>query len=347
MSFLINPLSTLQNLISSIGFNTEFIKNISKFAILSVFYYLLAKQLPFFNKTKLLYKITEKNLSIIKNFKNLNYRPTFYLPSFTLQLICHEIYPASHVKFIRDYVNAKDGGVISMDWVINKNMEKNFDKVLVVLHGLTGGSETNYIRDIIVGFEKAGGYKIVIIHNRGINDTPLLTPFSFHAAFTDDLKMALSIVKQRYGGYPCYGLAVSMGANIFTKLLAHDHSFDSYIKGFVSVSNPLNLHESEKLTRNTYLGFFLYRALKKYLEQHSMLRSNQDLQFEMLNELKTCRDFDSNFTCKLHGFRNVDEYYLSTSSGPDISKINVPCMFINAKDDLLAPVYSIDLKPCK
>jgi predicted alpha/beta-fold hydrolase len=307
--------------------------------------YLIIKQFGFINRTNILYLKTQRNEKIIKKLGDLNFKPTFYLPNFTTQIIYNEYAPIREYKFVREYIHTTDLGIISLDWVIDGNM--NFNKILIILHGMMGGSETNYIRDIINGFLKAGGYKIVIVHNRGINDTPLLTPFSFHAAYYHDLKQAINWVRERYGNLPCYGLGVSFGANIWTKLLAHDHSVNNYIKGFVSVSNPLNMHESERLIRHNYLGFFLYKALKNYLELHSMLRVHQDLQFEILSEIRTPRDIDNNFTCKMHKFKDADEYYISVSSGPDIAKIKVPCLFLNAKDDVLAPYYSVDLKPCK
>jgi predicted alpha/beta-fold hydrolase len=335
----------LKSLVSTFGLNIEFFGNVTKLMVLSVVYYLFYKQLPFLNRTKLLFKKTEKNEEIAKCLKKLSYRPTIYLPGLTTQLIYHELAPSKIVKFVREYIHTEDGGIISLDWVIDSG--KSFNKILIILPGLSGGSEANYIRDIVLGFLKVGGYKVVIMHNRGISDTPVLTPMSFHAAKTDDLKLSIEVVRKRYGGYPCFGLGVSFGANIFTKLLANDEDIGSYMKGFVSISNPLNLHESEKITRNTFIGFFLYKALKTYAERHSIFRTNQDLQFEILNEIKTCKDFDDNFTCKLHGFKDANEYYLTTSSGPDIGKLKVPTLFINAKDDILAPIYAVDLKPCK
>ena len=332
-----------KKLINSIFCNIKLIKKISLFVL---FYFLIHKQIQFFNKTKILFKNCEKNQDIIKSLIPIHYKPTIYLPTFMMQLIFHEISPIPKMSFVREYIQVSDGGVISFDWVINKNPEKKHDKLLIILHGLSGGSETNYLREIISGFLKKGGYKIVIIHNRGINDTPLFTSIPFHAAFTSDLKHSIQNIRSRYPETLCFCLGVSMGANIFTKLLAYDYSFNDYIKCFVSISNPLNLFESEKRNRHTILGNYIYLSLKSYLEKHTVLRTNQYLNYKIIKELKTYRELDNEFTCKIHGFENVDNYYKSTSSGYDIRHLIIPSLFINSYDDLLAPVDTIDLKAC-
>jgi predicted alpha/beta-fold hydrolase len=179
------------------------------------------------------------------------------------------------MKYKREYVTTPDGGLLSFDWFIDKatvNNPNNFQKLLIILHGLTGGSEASYIRETIKAFAEYDGYKIVVIHNRGINDTPLITPYPFHAGFYYDYLYALNLIRNRFPDKLCYALGVSMGANLFTQLLTKETCMNDYIKGFVSVSNPMNLNIGEKRNRGTVIDMVLRNAFKKYLEKHNILK---------------------------------------------------------------------------
>lgn len=238
--------------------------------------YLIYRQLPFKNKTKLLYLKNDFNNQIAKKLNPINYRPTFFMPDCSMQMIYHQFYPRPIIKFKREYIQTPDKGIFSMDWVIDEKVQK-YNKLLVILHGLTGGSEAGYLREIIKEFLDYGGYKIVVIHNRGISDTPLFTPFPFHASFTSDLKFALKIIKQRFPNIFCAALGVSMGANIFVKFLANDYSLNNYIRCFVSISNPLNLEEGEKRNRGTLIDTHLKQAVIAYFSRHRILKANKSI----------------------------------------------------------------------
>jgi len=109
--------------------------------------------------------------------------------------------------------------------------------------------------------------KVVVVQYRGINNTPLLTPKTFHAGDTTDIAFAMNYLKNKYPDYACYTIGTSMGANIFVRLFANDHSFDHYVKGFISVSNPFNLTVLEKRNRGTVIDYFLQRRQKKLRER--------------------------------------------------------------------------------
>ena len=51
-------------------------------------------------------------------------------------------------NFKRERVFFKDGGHICMDWAEDRT-ESDKPPILMIMHGLTGGSETNYIRALV------------------------------------------------------------------------------------------------------------------------------------------------------------------------------------------------------
>jgi hypothetical protein len=58
---------------------------------------------------------------------------------------------------------------------------------------------------------------------------------------------------------------------------------------------------------------------------------------ERLRRARTFREFDDVFTAPLHGFRDVEHYWSSSSSGPWLEHIRVPTLLINARNDPFLP----------
>jgi predicted alpha/beta-fold hydrolase len=56
-----------------------------------------------------------------------------------------------------------------------------------------------------------------------------------------------------------------------------------------------------------------------------------------LRSSRTFREFDDVYTAPLHGFRGVDHYWSSSSSGPWLEHITVPTLVLNARNDPFLP----------
>jgi predicted alpha/beta-fold hydrolase len=72
---------------------------------------------------------------------------------------------------IREDVYLSDGGRVSLDWVDPKS-DSNPTLTVVILHGLTGGSQESYIRHFIVEASKKN-WRCVVFNMRGAADTQL------------------------------------------------------------------------------------------------------------------------------------------------------------------------------
>lgn len=344
----------------------RFLKIVVKTSFLSLLVFLGYRQIPFKSNFQFICSENKFNDYLINSILPMDYVPTFYMPNCLSQMIYNETKSIPEVKYDRQYIALDDEGVISLDWVINTNKnnpqstasESNIchnkgsdsfdkdDKLLVILHGLTGGSEATYIREIILKFQKIKHLKIVVVNYRGISGSPLLTPLIYHAGFYQDLYEAMKFIKEKHPNLRCYALGTSMGANIFAKLLGNIHEFDDYIKGFIAISNPFNCLEVEKRNRSGILERFIIKRQIRYLENHKYILKDI-FDFENLQKVQLHRHFDELITCKLFGFNTVEEYYEKSSSCFDLPNIRVPSIFINSLDDLLSPIDALDLEMCK
>jgi predicted alpha/beta-fold hydrolase len=293
------------------------------------------------------------NAFVVNKLLPIDYRETMYLSGCLLQMAFNETKSAPHIHYEREYINMKDGGCIALDWY-QKNPSKHVDKLLVIMHGLTGGSESTYVREIVDEFSKKEDMRIVVINYRGIADSPLLTPLIYHVGFTEDLFSAMQHIRKSYPKAKCYALGVSMGANLFAKMLSQHRDFDTYIKGFMSISNPLNCHEVEKRNRGFIIDYLMLKRQINYVKKHHhMLVSYVGKchltvdNITILDKLKYYRDFDELIIVKMFKFDSVDDYYIKSSCVHDLHNIRVPSLFINAADDLISPIECVDKNICK
>jgi predicted alpha/beta-fold hydrolase len=115
-----------------------------------------------------------------------------------------------------------DGGILSVDW-----SPKLSDKplapgsrpkpVVLILHGLTGGSHETYVQDIVLEV-KSRGYQAVVMNARGCADTELKSAQLYSGSYTDDVRRVSAYVKRKQPGSPVFAIGFSLGANILTKV---------------------------------------------------------------------------------------------------------------------------------
>jgi predicted alpha/beta-fold hydrolase len=308
--------------------------------------YCLIKQL-FYTTSKVHSQENPQNRQILSRLGSLDFIPTFFLPNFILQLLYNEFITKPIIKYKREYLKTVDGGLVSLDWVVRES--ENFDKLLVLLHGITGGSNSCFIRDTIEGF-KDTNYKIVVVQYRGVNDTPLLTPQTFHGGYTDDLLLSMRYIRSKYTGTPCYCMGQSMGANILTKFQAtHYDEFGGYIKGFVSLSNPYDFKEIEKRNIGTWIEYFMVKLRQKSMEQHrTILGCSPNLDSHKIFTTSRYMDIEQQLTLNAFGYKSLECYYSEASCIHYLYDLKVPTLFISSRDDVLSPVDVIDIhKVCE
>ena len=94
--------------------------------------------------------------------------------------------------------------------------------VLVILHGLTGGSQETYVQHCVAEAAEHGMTAVVMIA-RGCGGLALTSPLCFSAALTEDVKVAVRRVRQRVGmDTPLFAIGFSLGASILAKYLCEE-----------------------------------------------------------------------------------------------------------------------------
>ncbi|XP_029168267.1 phospholipase ABHD3 [Nylanderia fulva] len=252
------------------------------------------------------------------------------------------------VKYRREILTLRDGGEVALDWA-----EKDCSvtsPIVIILPGLTGGSQAEYVKCLVSAARKIG-IRCVTFNNRGLGGMKLKTPRTYCAANYDDLSEVVEHVRKLHPHVPLGATGISMGGLILGNYLSREGSTArTKLKACLIISVPWNVFEATKNTEENYFNLMLNKHLasnlRRTIEQYhtSDVGPFESIDFETLLKSQTIREFDSHFTAKHFGYKNVDEYYRAATLNEKLQLIEVPTLCLSAADDPFQPLEAIPLK---
>ncbi|KAL9623336.1 MAG: hypothetical protein Q9160_002443 [Pyrenula sp. 1 TL-2023] len=91
--------------------------------------------------------------------------------------------------------------------------------MLVVLHGLSGGSFEVYLRHCLAPLVTPNeGWEACVVNSRGCAGSQITSSVLYNARATWDIRQTVKWLKQRFPNRPLYGLGFSLGANILVNI---------------------------------------------------------------------------------------------------------------------------------
>lgn len=215
---------------------------------------------------------------------------------------------------------------------------------VVIVHGLTGNARSGYACGTA---EKvlAAGMNAVRLNLRGCGDGEYSNPEIYHAGVSPDLACVLEEL-QRCGHRELYVIGFSLGGNVALKLAGErGEAARELVAGIVAISAPIDLAAAcDSLRVGRMNGFYQYmflRNLRKRVKVKHRLHPER-IPIDRIDEVRTLRDFDNEFTAPLAGFGNADNYYAEASALPQLGSIRVPALLIHARDDTFVPCSSYE-----
>ncbi|KAK4262949.1 hypothetical protein QN277_028436 [Acacia crassicarpa] len=255
------------------------------------------------------------------------------------------------VRYRRQCIHTKDGGVVALDWVSGDDrLFPPNSPILILLPGLTGGSEASYARHLLVR-ARSKGWRVVVFNNRGCGNSPVITPQFYSASFLGDLGEVVSHVNTLYPEANIYAVGWSLGANMLVHYLGQE-SHNCPLSGAVALCNPFNLVVTDD---NFHKGFnnvydmALAKGLRKNFKKHALLFEDigGEYNIELVKNAKSIREYDEGLTRVSFGFKSVDEYYSKSSSADSIKYVQTPLLCIQAANDPIAPSRGIPREDIK
>ncbi|KAF9107426.1 hypothetical protein BGX27_008763 [Mortierella sp. AM989] len=251
------------------------------------------------------------------------------------------------IDYQRELLDAPDGGTIAVDWAPSFT-EKSVDDTptLVFLHGLTGGSHESYIRALVEVMTRDHGYRCAVFNARACADSPLTSAKLYCGAYTDDLRMIVKHIRKILPEAKLMGIGFSLGANILMNYMGEEGD-KCELMGAMSVGNPYDLLGTCSNIERGYLQRKIYSpvmcaSLKTLFFKHTKMFVNSTIvDMEEVRRAITVRQFDNSVTCKIFGYRTVNEFYRMGSSSQRIIDIKRPFLCLSALDDPIAVEWCI------
>ncbi|EFX05950.1 alpha beta hydrolase fold family [Grosmannia clavigera kw1407] len=219
--------------------------------------------------------------------------------------------------------------------------------MLLVLHGLSGGSYEVYLRHCIAPLLADGrDWAVAVINARGCANSTLTSGMLFNARATWDVRQVARWARQTFPNRPLFGLGFSLGANILTNYVGEE-GVDCPLTAAVAVGNPFDLQLSNKALQRTFVGKHVYESvmagnLKALISKHrDVLEKTTDLNFDRIMAGNTLYEFDREVQCTTWGYPTEDAYYRDASSSDSVTAIRIPFLVIQAKDDPIAPEEAV------
>jgi predicted alpha/beta-fold hydrolase len=306
-----------------------------------------AKQYP----STIVMMLTKENQFIIDQCPSFTeYRPTPWIFNGHLMTILGALFrPLPKISFHRVLLPVDDtGGTTAIDW---HTQPYRGQPVLLILHGLTGGSDNEYIRWMILSASTELGVCCVVAHSRGCGRSQLTSPRSFCAANTDDFRASLKYIRSVVGNEtPIFAVGYSLGAGILTKFLGEENT-ECSLQGAIICCASFDMHLStanmEQWFHTRTYNRRLTNNLIRYIRQHEhhFLRSESspNLDLNQAYQSKTIRDFDTRIIVPQYGFRDVEHYYSEASSKRWLKFIRIPTLVLSAMDDPICPIDGLPI----
>ncbi|KAG0145944.1 hypothetical protein CROQUDRAFT_658049 [Cronartium quercuum f. sp. fusiforme G11] len=258
---------------------------------------------------------------------------------------------ANQVHYERKVIRVPDGGQIEIDFTPPGTFDdpKDSTPTLVVLHGLTGGSHEQYVREMVSSVIHQLGWRVMVTNFRGCAGSKLTSPRLYHAGATDDLRCALLFLSHLVSpDTPLHGLGFSLGANILAKYLGEEGE-QSMLRTGTVLANPWDLYKGHLFMESSFvqriysrvLAFSLRSMVKRHLNWISS--SSVDIDLLYSDPYQTLYDFDTILTRHLGGFASTENYYKSQSSARLIRDVRVPLLGMNAEDDVISCIDAVPL----
>ncbi len=273
------------------------------------------------------------------------YRAPRWLPGGNLQTIWAAKLSRRHLRgqpprFERERWSTPDGDFIDVD--LQPAAEAGARR-LVLFHGLEGSSESQYAQ-AFGSVARQRGWAYAVPHFRGCSGELNLAPRAYHSGDWQEIGWILARLRER-SGQPLLAVGISLGGNALLRWAEEmGESAAATCAAVAAVCSPIDLAAAGRaidrgfnwlVYSRMFLSTMKPRALAKW-QQHPGLFDR-----ERLLRARTLYEFDDVFTAPLHGFRDTADYWARASAKPQLARIRIPALVLNARNDPFVPAASL------
>lgn len=263
------------------------------------------------------------------------YRPPFWLFNGHLQTLwpVWKTLRLPPIAWPRERWETPDGDFIDVDCI---NAGESDAPIVVLFHGLEGGSQSNYARTMARALQQVG-WTGFVPHFRGCSGELNRLPRAYHSGDSAEIDWILRRFRARYPDRLVCAAGVSLGGNALMKWLGEQGAAaDAVIDAAAAVSPPMDVAAcgawlDQGANQKVYTQHFL-RTMKQQGEAR-LERFPGLFDAPRMRTATTLREFDDTVTAPLHGFAGVDDYWRRASALPLLGNIKRPTLLLMPRND--------------
>jgi predicted alpha/beta-fold hydrolase len=214
--------------------------------------------------------------------------------------------------------------------------------VIVIVHGLEGSSDSNYVVGV-ADKAFAAGFHVLRLNQRNCGGTEALTPTLYNSGMSADYRAVFEELSNIDGFHQVFFAGYSMGGNLVMKMAGeYGAAPPAALKGVCAVCPAIDLAAcADALERRDnffYQRHFVTGLMARYARKATLFpeRYPQD----GFRRIRTVRQFDDEITAPQFGYRDAQEYYEAVGAKKLVSHVRVPMLMITAQDDPFVPFSS-------
>ena len=206
---------------------------------------------------------------------------------------------------------------------------------IIIVHGLEGSSDSQYMRGVT---EKAlaAGMNVIRYNQRNCGGTDALAPVLYHSGLSNDVAAVAHEVIARDGVSRLALVGFSMGGNIVLKLAGEwgaqaPPQFRAVAACCPAIDLAASADALHELANRIYETYFLWALHRRMLQKARLFPDHFDV--SRLRGIRSLREFDDKVTAYYCGFTGVDDYYDRASAAHVVEQIAVPALVLHAAND--------------
>jgi len=206
---------------------------------------------------------------------------------------------------------------------------------VIVIHGLEGSSDSQYMRGMVVK-GTAAGMNVVRMNQRNCGGPGSISPTLYHSGRSQDIAaVAQNLIKQdRISRLALAGF--SMGGNLVLKLAGEwGREGPPQFRAVAAVCPAMDLAASADalhLRSNLLYEYYFVWKLRRRLVAHARLFPGR-FDTSRLRGVTSLRDFDDKITAYYSGFEGAADYYARAAAANVVDRITVPGLILHAAND--------------
>ena len=209
----------------------------------------------------------------------------------------------------------------------------------IIVHGLEGSSESQYVVGNANKFWRAGG-NVVRMNMRNCGgsayEAATLTPTLYHSGLSGDVDAVMRFFIQRERLESIALIGYSMGGNLVLKLAGElGQDAPRELRSVVGISPAMDLEASStalhRPINRVYERRFLRAMLKRYRNKVRCFPRAYDL--NSAAGIRSLRDFDRQITAFYSGYSSAEDYYYRVAAARVVDRIAVPALILHSLDD--------------